>query len=93
MPERADCRHVDGGTPGRDIRAVNGYGPRCGCGGKSKLHLTTSLGRVSPATSTFLCASCVEEAIVIWASVTPDQPPYWPGDEDRDEPYERPESA
>lgn len=59
------------------VRAVNGYGPRCGCGGKSVLHVG----------EWFLCAGCVDEAVYLLRRAYPDQPPHWPGDAGRDEPY------
>lgn len=69
---------------------MNGYGARCGCGGRSVLHLRR--GReVTPVTSEFYCTSCVVLALAAFRAL-PGQPPYWPGDEDRDEPYEPPEA-
>lgn len=73
------------------IRAVNGWGARCGCGGMSVLHCTTHLGKVTPQTSRFLCRDCVQRAILAFVVEHPEQPAYWPGDEDRDEPYAPPE--
>lgn len=69
-----------------EVRSVNGYGPRCGCGGKSALHLRKSR-EITPETSIFLCARCVEAAIRVSRF---DKRPYWPGDEDRDEFYQLP---
>lgn len=72
-----------------DVRGVSGWGARCGCGGKSQLHLAR--GRyVTPETSTFLCTACVEKAVAIYLAAFP-QPPYWPGDEGRDESYVAPD--
>lgn len=75
-----------------DVRRVNGYGARCGCGGRSLLHLDEG-GNVTPDTSTFLCADCVLQALTAFMLARPDQPPYWPGDENRDEPYVDPRSG
>ena len=78
-------------SPTREIRAVSGFGARCGCGGRSKLHLSSKgYGPPTPETSTFLCAVCIELALAMFNAAYPDQPPYWPGDEDRDEPYVSP---
>jgi hypothetical protein len=66
------------------IRHVSGYGPRCGCGGEAALHVGTG----SPAKpGIFLCADCVTTAVGLLFMDQPDQPPYWPGDEGRDERY------
>ena len=75
------------------VRSVNGYGPRCGCGGKSALHLTNNLHVTTPETSRFLCAECLDTAVMAFLARRPAQPAYWPGDEERDEPYERPVDA
>lgn len=75
----------------RDIRVVSGYGPRCGCGGESRLHIRS--GRpVTSETSLFLCADCVMTAIVGLRRLI-SQPPYWPGDEGRDEAYVDPRAS
>lgn len=69
------------------IRGVSGYGPRCGCGGESTIHV----GNGSAAQpGIFFCAECVTQMVKQWFSDYPDQPPYWPGDEDRDEHYTDP---
>jgi hypothetical protein len=70
-----------------EIRSVNGYGPRCGCGGRSKIHLAD---REGPKASIFLCAECVLQALTAFMLARPDQPPFWPGDRDRDEAYQAP---
>lgn len=77
-------------TPALEIRSVSGYGPRCGCGGKSVLHLRKSR-EITPKTSIFLCAECVEGAVDKFMANRFDKAPYWPGDEGRDEPYVPPE--
>lgn len=76
----------------RDVRAVNGYGPRCGCGGPSRLHYTTTGRPVTPQTSVFLCERCAELAIDAFIEHRGQQF-YWPGDEKRDEPYVDPRGA
>lgn len=63
------------------IRSVNGWGPRCGCGGESTIHVTPAFGK----RGTFLCVACVLGALD--AHIPASQPDFWPGDEDRDEPY------
>lgn len=73
----------------REWRSVNGCGPRCGCGEMSRLHRMTDR-QVLPETSVFLCSDCMDRALELLRAERPEQPPYWPGDEDRDEPYERP---
>lgn len=76
------------------VRGVSGWGARCGCGGKSTLHVGFgSPGRVTPDSSTFLCAECVVTAIEMLFDQRPQQPPYWPGDEGRDEHYIDPREA
>jgi hypothetical protein len=72
------------------IRGVNGDGPRCGCGGKSVLHLRR-VGelRTTPQNSRFYCTECVITALSNFDAAEVRQP-YWPGDEDRDEPYRPP---
>lgn len=74
------------------IRCVNGYGARCGCGGKSVVHLCGG-HPVNPENSTFLCGECCAQAFTAFMLSRPDQPHYWPGDEERDEPYEDPRRA
>jgi hypothetical protein len=70
------------------IRHVSGWGPRCGCGGKSALHVGLgNPGDMRRGTSTFLCADCMVKAIALFVQSRPEQPPYWPGDEGRDEHY------
>jgi len=77
----------------RYVRSVSGWGARCGCGGMSVLHTGTNLGTVTPDTSVFLCAECVRTAVEgLFTHYFTHQPPYWPGDEGRDEPYEHPEA-
>lgn len=75
------------------VRSVNGYGPRCGCGGMSVIHVQESWHRpVSPENSRFLCLACALVAVDMFFGRRRDQPHYWPGDEDRDESYVRPAS-
>lgn len=74
------------------VRGVSGWGPRCGCGGKSTLHVGFGR-RTTPDSSTFLCERCVVAAISMFFDVHPEQPPYWPSDEDRDEHYVNPNAS
>lgn len=72
------------------IRHVSGYGPRCGCGGESVLHV----GIGDPGEpGTFLCADCVTKAVDRFFHNHYRQPPYWPGDEERDERYVDPRGS
>lgn len=84
--------HTERRYAGREVRGVSGWGPRCGCGGMSQLHLAGERP-TSPETSTFLCARCVVEAVDLLLAQRPDQPSYWPGDEDRDERYVDPRAT
>lgn len=73
------------------VRGVSGWGPRCGCGGKSTLHAgyggPFATYGASGDPGIFLCAECVTAALVLLHTTRPDQPSYWPGDEGRDERY------
>jgi hypothetical protein len=65
------------------VHGVNGHGPRCGCGGKSVLHLRrVDEYSTTPQNSRFYCTACIIDAFSAFDAASPRQP-YWPGDEER----------
>lgn len=62
-----------------DVRSVNGWGPYCGCGKPSALHVI-----VEPRIDWFVCATCTMEAVGRYIASTGQ--PDFSGDRDRDAP-------
>lgn len=46
-----------------NVRAVNGEGPRCGCGKRSALHI---IERDGARFDYYLCDSCALGAAIVW---------------------------